>query len=260
MLRRWQAGTKCDCVATFYTYCCLMTTLNNDAALGPVLVRLADNFVSGFDLIDLLTTLVEETKLVLDTDEAGLLLLDEAGHLQVAASTSEAVHLMETMQLSGNAGPGLHAFQSKMALSVDDLRVDPAQWGEFADLAENQGFRSVHAIPLRLRAETIGVMNLFGQRPGPLSESDVAAGQTLADMATIAIIANRNLTDEQLVREQLQLALTSRVQIEQAKGILAHTHNLSMTDAFGVLRGYARAHSVGLNAVARQVVDRTLEL
>ena len=237
-----------------------MTVSDKDADLGMVLVRLADNFVSGFDLIDLLTTLVEEAKTVLNADEAGLLLLDEAGSLQVAASTSDAVHLMETMQLSGNAGPGMHAFQAKMVLSVDDLKVDPLAWGQFGEVADRHGFRSVHAIPLRLRGDTVGVMNLFGRRPGGLGDADTVAGQALADIATIAIVANRNLTDEQQVREQIQLALTSRVLIEQAKGILAHTHDLSMTDAFAVLRRYARTHSIGLNSVARQVVDRQLHI
>jgi GAF domain-containing protein len=237
-----------------------MTVSHKDADLGMVLVRLADNFVSGFDLIDLLTNLVEEAKTVLDADEAGLLLLDEAGSLQVAASTSEAVHLMETMQLSGNAGPGMHAFQAKMVLSVDDLRNEPEEWGQFAAVADEHGFRSVHAIPLRLRGDTIGVMNLFGRRPGPLNDADTIAGQALADIATIAIVANRNLTDEQQVREQIQFALTSRVAIERAKGVIAHTHNLSMTDAFAVLRRYARTHSLGLNQVARQVSNRELHI
>ena len=237
-----------------------MPNSTRDAELGAVFVRLADNFVSGADIIDLLTTLVEESKHLLNIDEVGLLLLDAAGDLQVAATTSEETRLVEILHLSGKAGPGLHAFQTRTVFSVDDVQSHATLWATFAEAALEHGFRGVHAVPLRLRDDTIGVMNLFSRKAQSLNAPDAAVGQSFADIATISIIGQRNLTLEQVVRGHIQEALNTRVVIEQAKGIISEARGLSMKDSFDYLRRYSRDNNIKLNDVARKVVDRAIRL
>jgi len=143
-------------------------------------------------------------------------------------------------------------------VSLADIRQAPDEWAEFRESALEQGFLSVYAIPLRLRETTIGAMNLFSDTAGELGEHDIRAAQALADVATIGILQERALRASDAVREQLQLALNSRVLIEQAKGMLAYTHDVSMNEAFGLLRNYARRNQLSLAEVAQALVHRTL--
>ncbi|HWM04737.1 MAG TPA: GAF and ANTAR domain-containing protein, partial [Actinophytocola sp.] len=144
-------------------------------------------------------------------------------------------------------------------VSVPDL-ADATQWPAFtAAVAEAGAFRSVHALPLRLRREAIGAMNLFHRAPGPLPQADLALGQALADVATIGILQERAIRRGEVVNEQLQTALTSRVVVEQAKGVLAQHHGISMDAAFDQLRRYARANNLRLADVARQLATSTLD-
>ena len=120
-------------------------------------------------------------------------------------------------------------------------------------------FRAVHAVPLRLRRQAIGAMNLFDRQPGAMRAADLALGQAFADVATIAILQERAIRRAEVLSEQPQGALTSRVIIEQAKGVLAHHTGLSMDQAFNQLRGHARGTNQRLSEVARAIADRTLD-
>jgi ANTAR domain len=116
----------------------------------------------------------------------------------------------------------------------------------------------VHALPLRLRKEAIGALNLFHTTPGPLPEADLLLGRALADVATIGILQERAIRGGEIVNEQLQTALTSRVVVEQAKGVLAQHHGLSMDAAFDRLRRYTRNRNLRLAEVARQLTTNQL--
>ncbi len=118
----------------------------------------------------------------------------------------------------------------------------------------------MHALPLRLRGEAIGALNLFHRTPGPLPDADLALGQALADVATIGILQERAIRRGEVLNEQLQTALTSRVVIEQAKGVVAQRTTLSMDAAFDRLRRLRpRSNNLRLADVARQVVTRELD-
>ena len=119
------------------------------------------------------------------------------------------------------------------------------------------GYRAVHALPMRLREETIGALNLFRVHPGALRAPSCASGQALADVATIGILQERAIRRREVLAEQLQVALNSRVIIEQAKGILAERGRLDMAQAFALLRGHARSNNRRLSDLARGVVDGT---
>jgi GAF domain-containing protein len=144
-------------------------------------------------------------------------------------------------------------------VSVPDLADAGERWPVFvAAVAKRGAYRSVHALPLRLRGEAIGTLNLFHSQPGALPEADLALGQALADVATIGILSERAIRHSEVVTEQLQTALNHRVIIEQAKGVLAHRGNLTMAAAFDRLRRYARNHNARLSEVACKVVETDL--
>lgn len=222
-------------------------------------VALADTLVDDFDVADLLHTLVRRCVELLDVAAAGLTLVDERGGLQVLASSTEQARLLELFQLSIDEGPCVECFATQSPVLVADIAAETARWPRFASEASRQGFASVHALPMRLRKQIVGALNLFGTRPGELGADDVDLAQGLADTATIGILQERAIRHGETISEQLQTALNSRVTIEQAKGVLAVTGRLSMDDAFTALRRYARGHNLLLGEVARGIAERRLD-
>ncbi|QNE48181.1 GAF and ANTAR domain-containing protein [Glaciihabitans sp. INWT7] len=237
-----------------------MGTMSREARLNAAFVMVADTLTADYDVVDLLHTLVRECTEIVDAQAGGLMLADGNGQLQVVASTSERADLVEVMQLAAGAGPCVDCFTSGRAVSVPDIQASTEDWPDFRAAALEQGFLSVHATPMRLRGEIIGTMNLFRTSTGTLKRRDAAVAQALADVATIGILQERIAAQSQLVTEQLQRALDSRVLIEQAKGVLSHSGELSMEDAFVLLRAHARNNNLSLRVVAEGVANRTLDL
>jgi GAF domain-containing protein len=228
--------------------------------LFDAFATLADTLVAGYDVLDLLQALVEYCHDLLDVDSAGILLANADGQLEVVASTSEANTLVEIMQLDADAGPCLECFTTRTVVSVPDVDVGSERWPDFCATARAQGIHSVYAIPLRLRETTIGTLNLMRDERGELNPHDVRAARALADVATIGILQERSIRDAAAIRDQLQHALSSRIVIEQAKGVVSETSNLSMDAAFGRIRDVARSRQLPLSVVARQLVAGELRL
>jgi transcriptional regulator with GAF, ATPase, and Fis domain len=222
--------------------------------LADVFVEMADTLVDDFDLIDFLHVLTERCVQLLDVSAAGLLLTDGQDKLQVVAASSERTRLLELFQLQTDEGPCLDCFRSGTAVSVTDLHITQ-RWPRFSSAAAEVGFASVHALPMRLRTEVIGALNLFDTVPGTLDEDKVRIGQALADVATIGLLQQRAIHRRDVVTEQLQNALNSRVLIEQAKGLLAERLHLSVAEAFALLRDAARGSNRRLSDLAQAIVD-----
>jgi GAF domain-containing protein len=231
--------------------------------IGQAFVSLADTLVADYDVIDLLTRLIDYSVRLVPADAGGIVLADPSGQLRVVAASSEEARLTELMQLQADQGPCLDCYRDGASVSVLDLAEAVGRWPMFVAAATAAGepvFRAVHAVPLRVRGEAIGVLNLFRHRRGAIPPDDLAVGQALADVATVAILAERAIRRAETVNEQLQVALTSRVIIEQAKGVLAQHATLSMDRAFDLMRRYARASNERLSDVARAITERTLDL
>lgn len=229
-----------------------------DALLVRTLVELADSLVDDFDVVELLSLLADRCVEVLGVSAAGVMLAAPEGDLRVVASSSEAMRVVELFELQSDEGPCLDCYRSGEALLNEDLTAADGRWPRFAPVALDAGFRTVCALPMRLRGAVIGAVNLFGTGEGPLTAEDVTAGRALADVATIAILQQRVASESRVLIDQLNTALTSRVVIEQAKGVLAERAGLSMEAAFEAMRRYARDRNLHLADVARGVVDRTL--
>ncbi|HEX5288665.1 MAG TPA: GAF and ANTAR domain-containing protein [Streptosporangiaceae bacterium] len=230
-----------------------------DERLAETFVELADTLVAGYDLMEFLQTLTERCVELLEVNAAGLLLADAGSGLQVVAASAEQARLIELFQIQLNEGPCLDCYRVGQAVIVSDLRTEPdaARWPRFAAAAHAAGFAAVHAIPMRLRDEVIGTMNLFSTAPGGLAPAVARAARTLVDVATIGILQERAIHQQELVASQLQVALNSRVVIEQAKGILAERLQTTPDEAFLLLRRYARNHNHPLTQLAADVIHGT---
>jgi len=233
-----------------------------DIREGPLtraFVRLADTLVADYDVIELCQQLVDDCVELLNATAAGLLLGDHHDSLRVLASTSEQTRLMELFQLQSDAGPCLDAYRTGAQVLVDDLTGQASRWPVFGDRVLKEGFRAVYAVPLRLRDQRIGALNLFCAHTGALSADDIAVGQALADVATIGILHERVVAQSEIINTQLQTALNSRVIIEQAKGVLSGRGGLDMDQAFTLLRAHARNTNTRLAEVARAIVEGTID-
>ncbi|HUQ56366.1 GAF and ANTAR domain-containing protein [Lentzea sp.] len=225
-----------------------------ESRLLQAFVQLADTLVDDYDVVDVLHRLVEHCVLLLDATAAGLMLSDQRGGLRVLAHSSAQTEMLELFQLKAGEGPCLECVHSGEPVHVPDLAAETQRWPRFAPRALEEGFASVHAVPMRLRRETIGTLNLFRRETGPLVQEDLLVVRALADTATIGILQERAIRRGEVVTEQLQTALNSRVVIEQAKGVLALAGSLEMEQAFQVLRTYARNGGRRLAEVARELV------
>lgn len=231
-----------------------------NALLAQKFVTLADTLVADFDIVELMDFLVEACVDLLGASAAGLLLIDGRGELQVVACSSDEAWLLELFQLQSDEGPCLDCVRTSEPVTAEDIASQDARWPRFVEAAANVGYLSVQAVPLRLRDEIIGGLNLFRSSSPPLSLADQRIAQALADVATIGILQQRSIHRVSLVAEQLQSALNSRVVIEQAKGVLAEYAGLEMADAFSSLRWYARDHNRKVVDLAEDVVAGQVSL
>ncbi|HEV2257419.1 MAG TPA: GAF and ANTAR domain-containing protein [Streptosporangiaceae bacterium] len=223
--------------------------------LSDTFVELADTMVAEFDVIDFLHMLTDRSVRLLAASAAGVVLADPRGELRVAAASNEEAGLLELFQLQNDQGPCLECFRTGRPVTATDLAGPDRRWPRFAEAAAQSGFRSVEALPMRLRDQVIGALNLFRAEPDPLDPADLRIGQALADVATIGLLHERNVRRREAVAEQLQAALNSRVIIEQAKGKLAERLSIDMDRAFTMLRDYARNTNQHLTDVARTFVE-----
>ena len=225
--------------------------------LSETFVELTDTMVADFDVIDFLHVLTNRSAQLLEVAAVGLLLADPRGELRVVAASSEAARLLELFQLQNDQGPCLDCFRSGRPVSAADLTAEARRWPRFAPAAQQAGFAAVQALPMRLREQVIGALNLFRTTPGAFDPAGIRIGQALADVATISLLQERSIRHSDTLNEQLQTALNSRVVIEQAKGKLAERLGLDMDQAFAVLREHARTRNLRLSELAQAFVEGT---
>ena len=214
--------------------------MTREREIVETFVQLADTLVEDFDVVEFLHGVAERCVALLDCAEAGLLLADASGALQVMASSSERTDALDLLQSHNEEGPSFECYLRGEPVLSHNLDVDAGRWPAFAPAAVRGGFCSVHALPMRVRGETIGVLNVFRSDPGIIAAEDLPLAQGMADIAAIALLQERLVRESRGVVTQLQGALTSRVVIEQAKGILAERAHVGVDTAFARLRPNAR--------------------
>lgn len=230
--------------------------------LAEVFVKVADTLVDDFDLIEFMQMLTARSAELFAVSAAGVLLTDPQGRLHLMAASDERTQVLEIFQLQAHEGPCLDCFNTGSPVSEPDLRAAD-RWPRFTTHAVAAGFGAVHAFPMRLRGEVIGALNLFSNVPGQMDALEKGLVQAIADVATMALLQERAIRRGEILTEQLQAALNSRIVIEQAKGALSQIHGCSIDEAFVIMRAYARAHGRLLTEVATQVTtdpDKVREL
>jgi GAF domain-containing protein len=232
--------------------------VTREERLARTFVELADSLVDDFDVVDLTVRLVERSVELLDASAAGLLLVNGHGSLSLMAATDEAIEVVELFQIQNDEGPCRDCIERGAPVDVSDLGQEAGRWPAFAPVAVRAGFRAAHAVPLRLRAQVLGALNLFRSEPAMLGRPDLNIAQALADIATIALLQSRAIHESTVVADQLEHALQSRIVIEQAKGVLAQSAGIGVDEAFARLRQFARTGHRHLADVAEQVVTGTL--
>jgi GAF domain-containing protein len=229
--------------------------------LAGVFVEIADTLVDDFDVIEFLQLVADRCVSVVGVSAAGLMLTDLRGALRLVAASSEEIKLLELFQLQSDQGPCLECFHTGRPVIITDLSgLEAHRWPRFAAEAVRTGFMSVHALPMRLRDEVIGALNLFHREPSGLTDDTLAVAQALADVATIGLMQERVIRRAGVLAEQLQSALQSRILIEQAKGVIAERHGTSVGEAFEILRNAARSGNRRLSDVATDVVSGSTRL
>ncbi|MET0628553.1 MAG: GAF and ANTAR domain-containing protein [Acidimicrobiia bacterium] len=232
--------------------------MTREERLTDTFVVLADTLVDNYDVIDFLQTLAERSVELLDVSAAGIMLADEESRLRHAACSSEQMRLVELFELQIEQGPCFDAYKTQEPVRCDSPVVAETRWPRFAPHAIAAGFQGVSAVPLRLRSQVVGALNLFSSGASSLDDDDLRVAQAMADVATIGLLQERALRDSRAFSTQLQGALNSRIAIEQAKGIVAEYGQISVDAAFARLRRFARSHNKLLSEVARQVIDGSL--
>jgi transcriptional regulator with GAF, ATPase, and Fis domain len=230
-----------------------MTDTPRETRVLDAVVTLVDSLLYDFDVVDLLTELTERCAQLLDIESAGILLADPLEQLRLLAATSEQTRDLELFQLQAEEGPCVDCYTTGQPVSVADLATEADRWPRFVPAALDAGFASVHAVPMRAAGTVLGALNLFGTRRGELNDADLLVGQTLAHIASVAILQEHAPTPS-TVMPQLRSALTRRVLVEQAKGFLRESLDISVEDAFRLLRTYARTRGEHLTEVARRLM------
>lgn len=230
-----------------------MSTLSADR-LAKVFVEVADTLVAEFDLIEFMQLLANRLAGMIDSSTVGMLLAGPRGQLYFMAASDETTKFLELFQVQKQDGPCVDAFHTGRPVINTDLRAAEDRWPQFVPRATAAGFLSVHAFPLRLRSEVIGALGVFGTTVGDLDDTDVQIVQALGDVAAIALLQERTIRRGEVLTEQLQGALNTRIIVEQAKGATAEAHDVTLDVAFEVIRAYARRTQQRLSDVARLVV------
>ena len=227
--------------------------MNAAQRLAETFVEMADTLIAEFDLVEFLQLLTQRTCELFEVSAAGLLLVDPQGRLQLMAASDERSHTLELFQVQTDEGPCRDCFHTGTAVVDTNLELADHRWPTFAPRAVAAGYRAVHAYPMRLREDVIGALNLFSADVGRMTSTDARMVQALADVATIGLLQERAIRERTVLAEQLQVALHSRIAIEQAKGALAQIHSCGVDEAFELLRAYSRSHRIPLGQVATRV-------
>ncbi len=231
---------------------------DRELLIADAFVELADTLVDDFDLVEFLSTVVDRAVTLVGAQAGGIMLSDQRGGLEVLASSSHATRLVELFEVQNDEGPCLDAFRTGRAVTRDSPAEMRASWPGFTPRLAEAGFASAQAVPMRLRNEVIGALNVFRAEPGPLTDAEMKLVRALADVATVGILQQRAVSASSMLAEQLQSALHSRVLIEQAKGIIAERAGTDIDSAFDMIRSHARRTGAPLRAVVARVIDGSL--
>lgn len=229
----------------------------NESSQG--LVELTEVLISGLDAPAQRQRLTGLCADLLDVQAAALLAWDVDGELAVEAASEETAELLTRFELVYEQGPGMDALRTGERVVCADLAAALLRWPRFVPVALDAGVAAAVGLPCVLRGEVVGALTLYLAEPGQLSERGDELCRGMANVVSLGVTAHRSR--ELAVRTaQLQGALDSRVSIEQAKGMLAERDDITVDEAFTLLRNHSRGTGTKLREVAQDVVKGVLRL
>jgi GAF domain-containing protein len=233
--------------------------VTDQPVLFSTLSEFARTLVRPYAIADVLFQLTDRVTAAIDLAGAAVSFADDDGMLRFATASSDALTEVECVQEDTQDGPSVNTFSSGKVHECGDLRDDD-RWPAFTKAALAAGFRSIAAIPMAVDGSCIGSINLYGGDAREWTDDELQVAALFADMASIYVANASELERSERIREQLQQALESRVVIEQARGMIARDHNISIDQAFEMLRAHARNRNANLHDVANAVVHLGLRL
>jgi GAF domain-containing protein len=231
----------------------------DETRTGEAFASMTTALMMQYDVVDLLSTLMDTCIGLLDFQAGGILIADALGKLELVASTSEESAVVETIVLAAGKGPCIDSYADGVPVSVSDVDTGAEEWPRFRATALEQGFRSVHAVPMRIHDSVVGVMTLMGTSPRSLTAVQSSIAQSLADIATLGIVHQRNFRKPKSITEQMHHTLDARILVEQAKGELSQAEAITLTEAFTALRHYARINDSSLHETSRRLITREID-
>lgn len=228
-----------------------------DAAIALAFRRLAT--VAVDDPHALTTDFLGDCVELFGVAAVGLMLADREGRLRVLASSSEELHTLELFEIQTGEGPCLESYESGATIAVEDPDEQADRWPSVAQRCRQLGLGAAYAVPVRHDQEVMGALNLFCPPGATLTGGDLVIAEALMTTLASRVVDSRRRDAAESLSEHLQIALASRVSIEQAKGILAATLGVGLQDAFNLLRGHARSHGLSLAGIAQEVAAGKLD-
>jgi GAF domain-containing protein len=239
-----------------------MRYATREIRLASALVEAADTLFEGFEATRYLQTVSDHCVELLDALAAGVMLIDGGRSVSLAASSRHERMALDLLEAQHGGGPCLDSYDSGEPVPPVSIRVAhaDARWPDFTERALRHDVVTTFAVPLRRHEHLLGALNVFVPTlPDPTPADDVPSelqvAQALADAAALGLRNRHAYAQYRTLSGQLQEALSSRVRIEQAKGMLAERWSVAADRAFMALRQYARRHRLPLERVANAVIE-----
>lgn len=233
-------------------------TKQQDDQIAQALVEFIGDLTRQHTVEAVLNNLADYCLRILPADGVGVLLLEEQ-QLTVATTNSDVGDAVESLEVELEEGPCVECVRVGHPVLVPDLAAAADRYPRFVPRALEAGAHAIHALPMTGHGELVGSLNIVSLKPHELSETELSTARMLADVAVSYIFAVQLHEETSRLAGQLQNALDTRVLIEQAKGMLAERHGMTLADAFDRLRRHARNASTPVREIARQVVEERLE-
>jgi hypothetical protein len=197
---------------------------------------------------------------VIEMTGAGVMLMSGDVPRGSVCSSNAVSELIEDLQYTLGEGPCIDAYNHQRAVLEPDLaNPDVARWIGFTPPAVAAGARAIFGFPLQIGAVHLGALNLYRDRPGPLTDDQYADALVVAEVAARAVLDMEAHTPPGVIPAELTDS-DFRFVVHQASGVASVQLGVSVAEALIRLRAYAFAHDRLLTDVAEDIVARRLRL
>jgi hypothetical protein len=197
----------------------------------------------------------------LDVSGTGIMLLTGGGHRGVLCSSDVASGAIEELQFTLGEGPCVDACASGVPVLEPDLQAaDFTRWPAFTPPAIAAGVRAIFGFPLHVGTIQLGALDLYNDHPGLLGAMQFAEAVKLATVVTRRVLDLQADAAPGALASELAGSETLRASVHQASGMLSARFGITVDAALLRLRAYAFSSERPVNDVARDVIERRLNI